>query len=107
MGNVEVKQAFLREFLALRCQYLRHHCLTIVYLNVWYCGTCRPDGIVAIANCYGLDGLEIESRCGRDFSHTSIPALGPIQFPGQWVPASNSNVRHPRCVLYYSRSYVC
>jgi hypothetical protein len=35
---------------------------------------------------YGLDGPEIESRWGRDFSHTSRPALGPTQPPVQWVP---------------------
>jgi hypothetical protein len=31
---------------------------------------------VGIATAYGLDGSRIESRWGRDFSHTSRPALG-------------------------------
>ena len=41
---------------------------------------------VGIATGYGLDGPGFESRWGCDFSHTSRPALGPIQPPVQWVP---------------------
>ena len=44
------------------------------------------DSSVGIATRYGLDGPGIESRWGRDFSHTSRPALGPTQPPIQWVP---------------------
>jgi hypothetical protein len=44
------------------------------------------DSVVGIATRYGLDGPEIESRWGRDFSHPSRPALGPTQPPIQWVP---------------------
>jgi hypothetical protein len=36
---------------------------------------------VGIATGYGLDGLGIESRWGRDFLHLSRPALGPTQPP--------------------------
>jgi hypothetical protein len=44
------------------------------------------DSSVGIATRYGLDGPGIESRWGRDFSHTSRPTLGPTQPPIQWVP---------------------
>jgi hypothetical protein len=44
------------------------------------------DSSVGIKTRYGLDGPGIESLWGRDFSHTSRPALGPTQPPVQWVP---------------------
>jgi hypothetical protein len=44
------------------------------------------DCSVGIATRYSLDGPEIESRWGRDFPHTSRPALGHNQPPVQWVP---------------------
>jgi hypothetical protein len=44
------------------------------------------DCHVRILDGYGLDGPGIESQLERDFSHTSRPALGPIQPPAQWVP---------------------
>jgi hypothetical protein len=39
---------------------------------------------IVIATCYGLHGLEIESRWGQDFPHSSRPALGTTQPPVQW-----------------------
>jgi hypothetical protein len=46
---------------------------------------CGPGSSVCIATVYGLHGPGIESRWGRDFSHTSRPTLGPTQPPVQWV----------------------
>jgi hypothetical protein len=47
---------------------------------------CGPCSSVGIAIDYGLDGPGIESQWGRDFSHTSRPALGSTQPSVQWVP---------------------
>ena len=43
------------------------------------------DSSVGIATRYWLDGLGIESWWGRDFPHTSSPALRPTQPPVQWL----------------------
>jgi hypothetical protein len=45
-----------------------------------------PDSSVGIATGYGLDDQGIESRWGRDFSHTSRPVLWSTQPPVQWGP---------------------
>jgi hypothetical protein len=45
------------------------------------------DSSVGIATGYWLDSPAIESRWGRDFSHTSRPTVGPNQPPVQWVPS--------------------
>jgi hypothetical protein len=45
-----------------------------------------PDSSVGIATGYGLNGPGIESQWGRDFLHTSRPALRPAQPPVQWAP---------------------
>jgi hypothetical protein len=44
-----------------------------------------PGNSVGIATGYGLDHPGIESRCGRDFSQPSRPALRSSQPPIQWV----------------------
>jgi hypothetical protein len=47
---------------------------------------CEPGCSVGIATDYGLNGPGVESRLGRDSSHTFTPALGPTQPPVQLVP---------------------
>jgi hypothetical protein len=53
------------------------------------------DSSVGIATPYGLDGPGIESRWGRDFPHSSRPALGPTQPPIQWYRVSFPGVKRP------------
>jgi hypothetical protein len=48
--------------------------------------TMGRDSSVGIVTRYGLDGLGMESRWGRDFLKPSRPALGPTQPPIQRVP---------------------
>jgi hypothetical protein len=50
---------------------------------------CGPGSSVGITTGYGLDGLGIESRWGRDFLHLSRLALGPNLPPAQGVPGLN------------------
>jgi hypothetical protein len=51
----------------------------IMFLTMFCSGPGSSEGI---ATGYGLDGPEIESRWGQDFSHTSRPTQPPVQ----WVP---------------------
>jgi hypothetical protein len=52
-----------------------------------------PGSSVGIVTDYGIDGPEIESRWGRDFSHTSRPALG--AHPASFTPGKDPGVKWP------------
>jgi hypothetical protein len=67
------------------------------------------DSSVGIATGYLLDGPGIESRWGRDFSHTSRPALGPTQPPVQWVQVAcffDKGKRHLRSSMQAKQSVI-
>jgi hypothetical protein len=64
----------------------KENLVRITHRVIWYICTDTwknrgQDSSVGIATGYGLDGLGIESRWWRDFSHTSRPALGSTQPP--------------------------
>ena len=72
-----------------------------------------PGSVVGIATGYRLDGPGIESRWGRDFSHLSRPALGPIpasctmgtrSFPGVKSRRSVTLTPHPLLVPWSWKS---
>ena len=50
---------------------------------------------VGIETRYGLEGPGSESRCGRNFPHTSRTAQGSTQPPIQWVPGLFPGVKRP------------
>jgi hypothetical protein len=58
--------------------YSIYSLLCIQSLTFW-----GRDSSVGTATSYGLDGPGIESRWGREFSHSSRLALGPTQPPIQ------------------------
>jgi hypothetical protein len=71
---------------------LMKHELSLVVFN-----KSGPGSVVGIATAYGLDGLGIDSRWGRDFSQLSKPTLRPTQPPVQWEPGlSRGKVRPER-----------
>jgi hypothetical protein len=68
----------------LQAKILEKHTKKLIYNCILL--VVGRDSSVGIATRYGMDGLEIESRWGRDFSHLSRPAVGANQPPVQWVP---------------------
>ena len=66
-------------------KYVRSVTVSDIFLALYLSNTLDRNSVVGAATRYGLNGPRIESRCGRDFSHPSRPALGPTQPPVRWV----------------------
>ena len=64
--------------------------MSVKYTTFYLINCCKyvsRDSSAGIANRYGMDGPEIESRRRRDFPHLTTPALGHTQTPIQLVMA--------------------
>ena len=57
--------------------YVRSITVSDIFLALYLSNSLRRDRVVGTVTRYGLSIPRIESRCGRDFSHPSRPALGP------------------------------
>jgi hypothetical protein len=72
--------------MAVKGNFLKTDELFDLHIYMHHNSVSGPGSSVGIATAYGLDGPEIESRWGRDFSHLSRSALGPTQPPVKLVP---------------------
>jgi hypothetical protein len=66
--------------------------------------TVRCNEIEGQDSVVGLDGSGAEFRCGRDFQHPSISALGPIQPPIERVPGVSRVLTLCRLTIYICRT---
>ena len=66
-----------------------------------------PGSVISIATGYGLDGLGIESRWGREFPHLSRLALVPTQPSLPWVPGLSPGVKSGRGVTLTRHPFEC
>jgi hypothetical protein len=76
-----MQRAIVEDHLCEHCVSVCHHCRYIKSTKIY----CEPGSSVGIATGYVMVGPGIEFRWGRDFPHTSSPALGPTQPPVLWV----------------------
>jgi hypothetical protein len=83
----------LRQYLMMMMMMIIIIIIIIMIMNLIIS---RWPGIsVGIATDYGLDGPGIQSRWGRDFSHTSRPVLGLTRSLVQWIPDLSRGVKRP------------
>jgi hypothetical protein len=82
----------IQELVAVLCKVDPSHSFPPYFLKpilmfiFHLCCSMGRDSAVGIATPYCLDRLGIESRWGRNFPHSSRPALGPTQPYTQYVP---------------------
>jgi hypothetical protein len=72
-------------------------CVNFMHTFSTYIFFCHHLSVVSIATCYGLDDPGIKSWWGRDFLHTSRPALGPPSLLYNGYRVSIPQVKPPEC----------
>jgi len=110
MLNGCINSGFLSLFNVKSCFRNKYSCSILFFYLVRikhyaYTSACGPGSSVGIATGYDLDGPEIESRWGRDFSQLSRRALGlthgtrgTVSFPGVKSGRGVTLTRHPLLV---------
>jgi hypothetical protein len=84
-SHTRIAALFVSDTSVCCATYVRLITVSDIFLALYLSNSVGRDSVDGTATGYGLGSPRIETRCGRDFSYPSRPALGPTQTPVQWV----------------------